>query len=135
MIYVKRLKKSAQNNIKPSRPTLHGFAAALVALLFCGTLIGLFLHSAFDTDATVSESENRTLAVMPHISVQTVANGSFMTDFEAYYADTFPRREHFLALNQKITAVFSGVHGKDDVVLVSKTEKDDFAGQDIDYDE
>ena len=58
-----------------------------------------------------------------------------MTDFEAYYADTFPRREYFLTLNQKISAIFSGVHGKDDVVLVAKTEKDDFAGQDIDYDE
>lgn len=135
MVYLKHLKKSVQNNTELSHPTLHGIAAALVVLLFCGTLVGLFLHSAFDTDATVSESENRTLAEMPRVSLKTLSDGSFMTDFEAYYADTFPRREHFLALNQKITAVFSGVHGKDDVVLVSKTEKDDFAGQDIDYDE
>lgn len=136
MVYLKHLKKSVQNNTTAvSRPTLHVVTAFLVVLLFCGTLVGLFLHSVFDTDKTVSESENRTLAAMPSISVQSLSDGSFMSDFEAYYADTFPRREHFLALNQKITAVFSGVRGKDDVVLVAKTEKDDFAGQDINYDE
>lgn len=135
MVYLKHLKKFAQNKETPSYPTLHGVAAALVVLLFCGTLFGLFLHSVFDTDATVSESENRTLAEMPRVSLKTLSDGSFMTDFEAYYADTFPRRDHFLTLNQKISMIFSGVHGKDDVVLVAKTEKDDFAGQDIDYDE
>lgn len=135
MIYLKRLKKSVQNNTEQPRPILHGVAVGLVVLLFCGTLVGLFLHSIFDTDKMVSESENRTLATMPNISVKALTDGSFMTEFEAYYADTFPRREQFLALNQKITAVFSGVRGKDDVVLVAKTEKDDFAGQDIDYDE
>lgn len=93
------------------------------------------MHSVFDKDATVSERENRALATMPSLSLKTLSDGSFMTNFETYYADTFPRREHFLALNQKLTAVFSGVRGKDDVVLVAKTEKDDFAGQDIDYDE
>ncbi len=135
MIYLKKLKKSVKKNTTPSVLSLHGVTAGLVVLLFCGTLLGFFLHSAFDTDATVSESENRALATMPSISVKTLTDGSFMTDFEVYYADTFPQRERFLTWNQKITAIFSGVRGKDDVVLVSKMEKDDFAGQDIDYDE
>ncbi len=135
MVYLKKLKKIAQNSTDAPNPLLHSAAAALVVLLFFGILVGFFLHSVFDTDAMVSESENRALAVLPRLSVQTLSDGSFMTDFEAYYADTFPRREHFLAVNQKITAIFSGVRGKDDVVLVSKTEKDDFVGQDIDYDE
>lgn len=135
MVYLKKLKKSEKKNTTPSAPSLHSVTAGLVVLLFCGTLVGFFLHSAFDTDATVSESENRALATMPNISVKTLTDGSFMTDFEAYYADTFPQRERFLTWNQKITAIFSGVRGKDDVVLVAKTEKDDFAGQDIDYDE
>lgn len=135
MVYLKHLKKIAQNNTDAPNLKLHSVTAGLVVLLFCGTLVGFFFHSVFDTDATVSESENRALATMPSISVKALSDGTFMTDFEAYYADTFPRRDQFLALNQKITAIFSGVRGKEDVVLVAKTEKDDFAGQDIDYDE
>ncbi len=135
MVYLKTLKKPALQKPAERRPVLFSVTAFLIAVLFFGTIFGLFLQSVFDTDKTISESENRTLASMPHLSLQALSDGSFMTDFEAYYADTFPRREQFLAINQKIDAFFTGTRGSDDIVLVEKGNKDDFAGQDIDYDE
>lgn len=138
MVTLKKLKKIKPEPLQaeaPQQPLLKGFVCFLIVALFCVSLFGLFLTSLFDTDMTVSESENRTLASCPRPSVKTVLDGSFMTDFEAYYADTFPHREDFLNVHQKLSAVLSGVRGSDDVVLVGKSDKDDFAGQDIDYEE
>ncbi len=138
MVYLEKLKKITPKALQkePSeQPLLKGFVCFLIVVIFCATLFGLFFTSLFDTDKTVSESENRTLAACPRPSVKTVFDGSFMTDFETYYADTFPYREDFLSVHQKLSAVLSGVRGSDDVVLVGKSDKDDFAGQDIDYED
>ena len=107
-----RRKKAPYSLYKP--------AAFLIVFLFCLSLFFFFFYSAFDTDKTVSE---------------TIFDGSFMKDFETYYTDTFPFRDTFLAVNQKLSAFFTGTRSKDDVVLVEKQDKDDFAGQDITYDE
>ena len=117
-----RRKKAPYSLYKP--------AAFLIVFLFCLSLFFFFFYSAFDTDKTVSETENRALA-----TVSAIFDGSFMQDFETYYTDTFPFRDTFLAVNQKLSAFFTGTRSKDDVVLVEKQDKDDFAGQDITYDE
>lgn len=107
--------------------------AFFIVLLFCVCLFGGFFVSALDTDKTVSERENRALAGRPHFSVQAVLDGSFMTDFEAYYTDTFPKRDAFLTTYHTISRLFSENRGKDDAVLVDRGDKDDFDGQDLDY--
>lgn len=123
----KRRKKAPYSLYKP--------AAFLIVFLFCLSLFFFFFYSAFDTDKTVSETENRALATRPKVTVSAIFGGSFMKDFETYYTDTFPFRDTFLAVNQKLSAFFTGTRSKDDVVLVEKQDKDDFAGQDITYDE
>lgn len=115
--------------------SLYKVFAFLIVLAFCATLFTFFFYSIFDTDKTVSETENRALAKRPKATVSTIFDGSYMTDFESYYTDTFPFRDTFLAVNRKLSAFFTGTRSKDDVVLVEKQEKDDFAGQDITYDE
>lgn len=138
MVYLEKLKKIKPEVLEekiPDRPLFRGFICFLIVALFCVSIFGLFFTSLFDTDKTVSESENRMLASFPKPSVKTVFDGSFMTGFETYYADTFPHREEFLRAHQKLSAALSGVRGSDDVVLVGKSDKDDFAGQDIDYEE
>ena len=109
--------------------------AALMCILFFGALFTLFFISIFDTDKTVSETENRNLATMPEITAQTLFDGSFMTDFEAYYTDTFPFRDELMQLHNTTSDFFSGTRTSEDIVLVERGDEEDFAGQDITYDE
>ncbi|MGN0520136.1 MAG: DHHW family protein [Candidatus Fimenecus sp.] len=137
MVYLDKLKKikPQTDSIDARRPLLQKGISALICVLFFAVLFLFFAVSAFDTDKTVSESENRTLAQMPRMTWQTLTDGTFAKDFDAYFADTFPGRESFLRINQKISAFFSGTRSSNDVVLVEKNDKDDFAGQDMDYEE
>ena len=104
----------------------HGQGAFALVL----TVVGLI--SIFDTDKTVSEEENRKLAAKPKFSFTALFDKSYTSDFDTYYADTFPFRDEFLGLNRKISEILTGTKGSGDIVLVSKQDKDDFAGQDID---
>lgn len=137
MVYLEKLKKikPQSDSITDRRPLLKKGASAVICVLFFAVLAVLFTVSVFDTDKTVSESENRTLAQMPKLTWQSATDGTFAKDFDTYFADTFPARERFLQINQKLSAFFSGTRSANDVVLVEKGNKEDFAGQDMDYEE
>ena len=107
--------------------------ALLIILAFAAGLFSLFAVSMLDTDKTVSERDNRMLKTRPKFSVSAVLDGSFARDFDAYYSDTFPFRDQFLTLNNKIKKLFSQTRSTGgDMVIVDFEGKDDFAGQDID---
>ena len=72
------------------------YAAIIIAFLL--PIYALFFYSAFDTDATVSDDEQRELATMPALSLRSVLSGDFGAGFETYYADTFPFREKLLQI-------------------------------------
>lgn len=65
---------------------------AVIALTSC-FIFGFLLWSVVSPDNAVSVSERRPLAQIPALSAKTVANGSFMADFEDYAADQFPMRD------------------------------------------
>lgn len=70
----------------------------LFVMLFC-LLLGFFsLYGFFVPDRQMSENENRALADKPQLTLSSVANGSFMEDFEAYLADQFPFRDEAIYL-------------------------------------
>lgn len=50
-----------------------------------------------------SESERRELAQFPPLTVETLMDGSFMTDFADYAVDQFPLRDGFRRLNAYLT--------------------------------
>ena len=52
----------------------------------------------FSPSKDLSEAERRPLAQWPGISMETLLNGSFMTDFEDYTLDQFPLRDTFRTL-------------------------------------
>ena len=52
----------------------------------------------FGPEKEISESERRKLARFPAVSVKTVLDGRFMTDFEDYTLDQFPMRDGFRQL-------------------------------------
>lgn len=61
--------------------------------LFCLVVFGMSgLHILTD-DKSFSESENRVLASFPKLTVSSLADGSFMKDFETYLTDQFPFRD------------------------------------------
>ena len=63
-------------------------AAAVLCALGAG-----FFSCTLHTDQPLSLSERRPLAQWPEVSVQTLSNGSSMSDFETYALDQFPLRE------------------------------------------
>ena len=65
---------------------------------------------------TYSEYEKRPLAAMPEFSLQALFGGSFLKDFEAHYADTFPFRESFIQLGAFLNEI-RGFRGEDDVKI------------------
>ncbi len=69
----------------------------LVGIWAVVTLCGWFLP-----DQAASEAERRELEQFPTVSVTTLTDGSFMSDFESYALDQFPLRDEF----RKIKALF-----------------------------
>lgn len=67
---------------------------ALVTALW----LGLAVFAWFAPPKSISLSERRPLAQMPAITLETLGNGKFMTDFEDYSLDQFPLRDSFRQL-------------------------------------
>ena len=104
---------------------------ALLAMLLAVTMF-FFVFSIFDTDATVSEQENRKLATKPAFTVSSLFAGEYIPKVESYYSDTFPMRNFFLTVNQGISKVTSRMSFRaDDVVVVQNNQPDDFGGQSL----
>ena len=77
------------------------FSLLLLAALFA---VGLF--SICDTDATYSESERRKLKTAPALTLSSLLDGSFFSDFTDYYADTFPGREALMDVNRSLNGFY-----------------------------
>lgn len=73
--------------------------------------IALTLSAWFKPPHDISESERRKLEQPPKLTVDNLASGGFMTDFENYATDQFPMRDSFRRL--KATAAF-GIFGQKD---------------------
>ncbi len=121
-----------EKDIRTNAKKVGKAGAFLIVFSFAAVIIVLFFISAFDTDKTVSQKENRTLKSKPEFSIGALADGTYLSEFEQYYQDTFPFRDGFLDINSKISSFFSESAADSGMVLVEKQEKDDFAGQNID---
>jgi len=74
------------------------FCSVAVILLFT-IFFALGLLSVFLPKPTVSVYENRTLAAMPAFSLKSLFSGKYIKELEAFYADTFPYRDSFVAIS------------------------------------
>ena len=82
-----------------------------VSVIIIAALWGVLTVCAwFGPARDFSDSERRKLAQFPELSVKTVLDGKFMTEFESYTLDQFPLRDsfrqlkalfHYKALGQK----------------------------------
>ena len=109
------------------------YAAIIIAFLL--PIYALFFYSAFDTDATVSDDEQRELATMPALSLRSVLSGDFGSGFETYYADTFPFREKLLNSSRWINGLYAIHFGGESSILIDPDKDWEHGGSLIDFDE
>ena len=78
---------------------------ALLSLTLAAVLaVGLW--SLFDKDPTESVFENRKLAQRPRFTLSALLDGSYISDFETYYTDTFPGREKLLKADRSLNKFY-----------------------------
>lgn len=82
------------------------------------------IWSAVDKDATISVVENRTLAEKPSVTITTLLDGTYQSDYETYYGDTFPLRETFMSLNRKLNGFYNYTTAEDDTVVITGVKMD-----------
>ena len=81
-------------------------------------------------DETYSSSERRMLRKRPKLSRKTVMRGRFQRKYEVYLSEQFPGREHWVALQTKLSRLIgnkdaNGVYfGKDHYLLEQYKEQD-----------
>ncbi len=75
--------------------------ATITLILFLTILVGL-IALIFGPKIDFSPDENRVLESTPKISVDALADGSFMDSVENYIGDHFPLRKTFISLNTDV---------------------------------
>lgn len=65
---------------------------------FCAILFLVCILNILTPSRSFSDNENRTLALFPAISAQSIFSGEFMTEFETYANDQFPMRDFWVSL-------------------------------------
>lgn len=79
----------------------------LLGFVFFALCLGVWFHPVSEYSGT----ERRKLAQFPEATLESVAKGTFMSDFEAYSLDQFPLRDHFRSLKAWVT---THIFGKSD---------------------
>lgn len=77
---------------------IRAIGALVLVVLWVGLTFGLWFLPSKD----ISEAERRPLAQMPEIKLESILDGSFMTNFASYTLDQFPLRDSF----RTVKAVF-----------------------------
>ena len=91
-------KREKQILVRESRVRVRVFAV-LAGLLF---LIGLLIPFRPE----ISAAENRKLAEFPKMSGSALLDGSYFTDLETWYTETYPLREGMVKFNKKWTQAY-----------------------------
>jgi len=98
------------NNKNPKRRRNHtpGHNINLICLLSVLVLFSVVtMFNLFQTDrATVSESENRTLAQMPVFSFDSLFDGSYYKGLTDFFSDTFIGREKLISISESFRSTF-----------------------------
>ncbi|MBQ6862941.1 MAG: hypothetical protein IJO14_01755 [Clostridia bacterium] len=97
----------------------------IISVLFAVLLFAVAIVNFAAPDKEFSESENRRLEQMPKLSLSTIANGSFMSDFETSLTDQFVMRDFFVKLRTRALvalgkAEVNDVYIADDSYLIPK---------------
>jgi len=92
------------------------YTGLLLFVLLAAAAVGVV--SLVDVDATESRTENRKLATLPEFSLSALLDGSYFSQLETYYSDTFPGREMLLQANQKLNGFYHFSGGTQQNMLI-----------------
>ena len=85
----------------------------LLAVLFFGVSLLCWIKPAGEYSVT----ERRKLEQFPKLSLETIAEGKFMTDFEEYTLDQFPMRDRFRELKAWVSQNIFGKADNNDIYV------------------
>ncbi len=117
-------------NEDPCEKRIHKGNVVFLCLTVCFCFIigvgGLVNFIAKDRD--FSESENRVLASFPKLTLSSIADGTFMKNFETYMSDQFVLRDRMISLKSYFDRLSglresNGVYIADDGFLIEKPSK------------
>ena len=93
---------------------MNKFKNIATIVLMSITIFGLSFWGWGKENDDFSESERRVLAAFPELSVETILNGKFMSEFEDYAMDQFPMRDIFRGIKSaSVLGVFSQLDNND----------------------
>lgn len=116
---------------KPPRKPRGLLPRISVFLVTLCLLTGLAL--IFPLRPTYSDQEHRDLAAFPTLSLRSVANGSYFSDLSTWFADTFPMRDFFLSLQDKVESLY-GIQGQTITGTITQGDEIPVVSQDSDQD-
>lgn len=103
------------------------YIVLLSVLVLAAAAVGIV--SLADVDATESKTENRKLAAKPDFSWATLLDGSYLSQLETYYSDTFPGRELLLKANQKLNGFYHFGGGQENLLVLDYQGGAEHGGQ------
>ena len=87
--------------------------ARVTAAVFCILIFGFAAATIINTPTEFSETENRVLAGMPELSMDTILSGDFEEDYEEYLTDQFVLRDRWIALKTSVERLLLKRESKD----------------------
>ena len=104
--------------------------AFTVAILwiFALAVAGIFLIFTSEKESRISDAENRMLQGFPELSVKTVFNDEFTTQFEAFLSDSFFERDRVIGFTNGLIDSFSMLSKDDEIRIQSEEMEKDLQG-------
>ncbi|MDE5772558.1 MAG: hypothetical protein K2I06_13195 [Ruminococcus sp.] len=104
---------------------LSGRITAVLMIIF---IFSFLILTVIEKKSDKSVSENRSLAPMPHLSLESLSDGSYGRELEAYMADHFAYRDKWVSAKAKIESdmcenIVNGVYVGDDRLLDADISK------------
>lgn len=90
--------------------------AKYIVIPFLITILFFFFMNLFNSNKTISVSENRNLEEMP--TIEDLKEGNYPLKFEKYYNDQFVFREEMLRINRKLEVKLGKSHVANNYYLV-----------------
>ena len=99
-----------------------------VLWIFALAVAGIFLIFTSEKESRISDAENRMLQGFPKLSVKTVFNDEFTTQFESFLSDSFFERDRVINFTNDILDSFSMLSKDDEIRIQSEEMERDLQG-------
>ena len=110
------------------------FAVAIWWVLACA-IAGVFLMCTSDKESRVSEAENRMLQGFPKLSLTTIFNDEFTTQYEAFLSDNFFGRDGVVSFTNGLLDSFSMLSQDDAMAQQAAQMESDLQGANLQVEE